>query len=87
MEFLKDRSWGPFSLLYINDLPSAIPHLTTQILFADDTNPIISNPDNLKFEKDVNETIQKLKKWFHSNLLTLNLEKTHFLQFLTKNSN
>jgi hypothetical protein len=56
-------------------------------LFADDTNLIISNPDSLKFEKDVNETIRKLKKWFHRNLLIINLEKTHSLQFLTENSN
>ena len=25
--------------------------------------------------------------WFQSNLLTLNCNKTHFLQFLTKNQN
>ena len=31
----------------------------------------------------MNESI----KWFQSNLLTLNYEKTHFLQFLTKNQN
>ena len=79
---------GPlFFLLYINDLPSAISDLTTPILFADDTSLIIANPDGQKFEKEVNETIQKLKKWFHSNLLILNPEKTHFLQFVTKNSN
>ena len=79
---------GPlFFLLYINDLPYAISDLSTPILFADDTSLIISNPDNQKFVKTVNETIHRLKTWFHSNLLVLNLEKTHFLQFQTKNSN
>ena len=37
------------------------------------------------FEEDLNAAILKLNKWFNSNLLLLNLEKTYFLQFLTKN--
>jgi hypothetical protein len=79
---------GPlFFLLYINDLPYAISDLSTPILFADDTSLIISNTDNLKFGNEVNEIIHKLKTWFHSNLLVLNLDKTHFLQFQTKHSN
>jgi hypothetical protein len=28
-----------------------------------------------------------LHRWFHNNLLLLNLEKTYFLKFLTKNTN
>jgi hypothetical protein len=39
------------------------------------------------FEKDINTAILKLNKWFHSNLLLLNLEKTYFPQFVTKNIN
>ena len=79
---------GPlFFLLYINDLPYAISNLSTPILFADDTSLIVSNLENLKFGNDVNELMHKLKTWFRSNLLVLNLEKTHFLQFQTKNSN
>jgi hypothetical protein len=38
------------------------------------------------FEKNINTAILQLNKWFDSNLLLLNLEKTYFLQFLTKNS-
>jgi exonuclease III len=79
---------GPlFFLIYINDLPHAILDLATPILFADDTSLIISNLDGLHFEKDINTVIQTLDKWFHSNLLFLNFEKTQFLQFLTKNTN
>ena len=78
---------GPlFFLLYINDLPNAISDLSTPILFAD-TSLIISNPDSLQFEKDINTVIQTLHKWFHNNLLFLNFENTQFLQFLTKNTN
>jgi len=39
------------------------------------------------FEKDINTVILQLNKWFNGNLLLLNLEKTYFLQFLTKNTN
>jgi hypothetical protein len=38
------------------------------------------------FEKDINTAILQLNRWFNSNLLLLNLEKTYFLQFLTKNN-
>jgi hypothetical protein len=38
------------------------------------------------FEKSINTAILQLNKWFNSKLLLLNLEKTYFLQFLTKNS-
>ena len=70
-----------FFLLYINDLPYAISDLSAPILFANNTSLIASNPENLKFGNDVNELMHKLKTWFRSNLLVLNLEKTHFLQF------
>ena len=79
---------GPlFFLLYINDLPNTISDLATPILFADNTSLIISNPDSSQLEKDINTVIQTLSRWFHNNLLFLNFEKTHFLQFLTSNTN
>ena len=41
------------------------------------------NPSN--FEKSVNKIIQDINEWFNTNLLPLNLDKTHFIQFVTKN--
>ena len=64
-------------LLYINDLPNAISDLSTPILFADDTSLIVSSPESLQLEEDINAVMQNLNKWFHSNLLFLNY-KTHF---------
>jgi hypothetical protein len=52
-------------------------------LFADDTSLIITNPDTQRFEKDINTVLEKLNRWFSSNLLLLNLEKTYFI-FTTK---
>jgi len=56
------------------------------VLFADDTSIIITNPNPLNFEKRVNKIIQDINEWFNRNLLSLNLDKTHFIHFVTKNS-
>jgi hypothetical protein len=73
-------------LIYVNDLPNIISDTANSVLYADDTSLIITNPDIHRFEKDINTTIIQLNRWFNSNLLLLHLEKTYFLQFLTKNT-
>jgi len=47
---------------------------------------IINNPNHLNFEKSVNKIIQDINEWFSTNLFSLNLDKTHFVHFVTKNS-
>jgi hypothetical protein len=56
------------------------------ILDADDTSIIILDKDSLKFKTKVHTVFDKINNWFQTNLLTLNFDKTNFLQFLTKNS-
>ena len=76
---------GPLSfLIYINDLAQISKDLVNPILFADDTCFIISNRDVHEFKMNVNLVLNESINWFHSNLLSLNFNKTHFLQFLTK---
>ena len=98
MQFLEQTVWsnnkvaefllGPLLfLLYINDVPSVISDISNPVLYADDTSLIITNSDSQMFEKGINTAILQLNRWFKSNLLLLNLEKTYFLQFLTKNTN
>ena len=72
--------------LYIKDLPQITNDNSKIILFADDTSIIITNPNPLNFEKSVNKIIQDINEWFNTNLLSLNLDKTHFIHFVTKNS-
>jgi len=48
------------------------------VLYADDASLIITNSDNQVFEKYINTAILQLNRWFNSNLLLLNLEKTYF---------
>ena len=54
-------------------------------MFADDTSVIISNLNPIGFKSNINAVLTITNNWFHSNLLRLNYDKTHFLQFLTKN--
>ena len=56
------------------------------ILFADDTSITITNPNPINFEDSVNKIFQDINRWFSTNLLSLNLDKTHFMQFGNKNS-
>ena len=54
------------------------------ITFADDTT-VYTSGNNLKFlYKKVNSDLENLSKWFRSNSLTLNIEKTKFMIFRSR---
>jgi len=72
-------------LIYINELSRSISNLANTVLFADDMSIIISNSNQDEFKTNINSVMNEIKNWFQSKLLTLNCNKTHFLQFLTKN--
>ena len=79
---------GPLMfLIYINDLPITLNKITTSVIFADDTSIIITKNNKTDFENALQQTIIEMSIWFRSNLLTLNYDKTHFLQFLTTQKN
>ena len=76
---------GPlFFLLDINDLLVIINDTSKPTIFADDTN-IIFTPSNLTdFKDEINIVIEKISKWFQTNLLIMNFSKTHYVQFMAK---
>jgi hypothetical protein len=74
-------------LVYINDLAHVIRDIAKPILFADDTSIIISNNDMQEFEKKLEPVMVATVSWFQNNLLSMNYEKTEFLQFFTKQNN
>jgi len=55
-----------------------------RVLFADNTSMIITKSDPTEFTNTINRNIIKINRWFKSNSLSLNIYKTHFLQFHTK---
>jgi len=74
-----------FFLRYINDFPNIIANPSKPVQFADDTNIITANPSPSKFKEDINNIIDGINDWFRSNSLSLNFDKTSFVQFRPKN--
>jgi hypothetical protein len=76
---------GPlFFLLYFNDLPGIINNISKPTIFADDTNIIFTHSNYTDFKDEINIVIEKISKWFETNSLILNFNKTHCMQFMTK---
>jgi hypothetical protein len=73
-------------LVYINDLPKAVNAISTPVLFADDTSVIITSMNSKDFYDNIMSALEKLNNWFTTNLSALNLDKTNFMHFQTKNS-
>ena len=48
---------------YIIDVPKAINHKAIPIIFADDTNILITSPNNINFQNNLNIIFGQLNKW------------------------
>ena len=71
-------------LLYINDLASVCQY-TFPILFADDSNLFISGNDADLIMETLNTELKEISLWLKANKLSLNIKKTHFMIFSSKN--
>ena len=67
-------------LLYINDLCN-ISNKLNSILFADDTNFILSDNNLDTLINSLNNELHQLSIWFKINKLSLNVNKTHYMIF------
>jgi hypothetical protein len=77
---------GPlFFLICINDLPTIVNKENNMVLFADDTSIIMTDSNRQDFNITANQMFQDKNTWFNVNLLTLNFNKTQYLEFRTKN--
>jgi hypothetical protein len=72
-------------LLYINDLPKIVND-NAEVLYVDDTSIIITSLNRTNFTNSANKILQNINKWFTTNLLSLNADKTQYMQFVTKTS-
>ena len=73
-------------LIYINDFPRILNKNKNTILFADDTNILITGSDKTDLKENINLTFHTINTWFNSNRLALNLNKTQILEFQLKHS-
>ena len=73
-------------LVYINDLPKDVKHKAPSILFVDVTSILLTSPNNIQMQSDLNTVFEQLIKLFKSNLLLLKSDKTHFIQFNNKSN-
>ena len=71
-------------LLLINDLPFATPALKV-LLFADDTTFQLSGKNLDELFTCLNEELSRASEWFICNKLTLNISKTKYMIFRSKN--
>jgi hypothetical protein len=75
----------PF-LLYINELPKIVNDNAEVVLYTDNTTIIITSLNSTNFTNSANKILQDINKWFIINLLSLNADKTQYMQFVTKPS-
>ena len=77
--------FGPLLfILYVNDIIN-VSQLVNLILFADDTDMFNSDNDLTSLIVKANDELSKLSLWFLVNRLSLNVKKTNFILFRTKN--
>jgi hypothetical protein len=71
--------------MYGNDLPKTVNDKTVPILFASDTSIIVKNLNSKDLQTDMVTAFNCVNKWFNVNILSINFDKTHYMQFKTKN--
>ena len=71
-------------LLYINDL-STVSNDCFSVLFADDTNMFVAGKNTSEMCVKLNNDLQEICEWLRCNKLSLNILKSHYMIFTTKN--
>jgi hypothetical protein len=72
-------------LMYSNDLSKTINDKTVPILFTDDTSIVVNSPNSKDFQANMVTAFGCINKWFRVNLFSINVNKTHYIEFKTKN--
>ena len=66
-------------------MPKTINGNNVPVLFADDTSIIVKSPNPKDFQTNMVTAFNCVNKWFKVNLLSIYVDKTHYIQFKTKN--
>jgi hypothetical protein len=75
-----------FFLLYINNLSYIINNISKPTFFADDTSIIFSKSDITDYATEFRVTFGNINLWFTINSLSLNLNKTNYVNFTGKSN-
>ena len=76
------KTYRAYLYLLINTIMPDL-HLVG-LLYIIGTSVVISEPCLVNFERKLNIVFQIMKAWFNSNFLSLNFDKTYYMQFITK---
>jgi hypothetical protein len=77
---------GPLLFLfYINDLHKTINDKAIPILFVDNTSILMTSPNKDDFQLKLTTAFNIINEWLHTNLLSMNFNKTYYIQFTIKN--
>jgi hypothetical protein len=71
-------------ILYINDLLPTLNASSIPVTFVEDTSVIISIENLDDFRKLSSTFLSQMSKWFTANNLSLTLDKTNVIKFITK---
>jgi len=71
--------------IYINDLPGSIDNSSNVMMYADDTRILIFNNCYEDLNRNFNQVLYNTFKWFQTNQLVLNMEKTNTVKFTPSN--
>ena len=71
-------------LVFINDLHN-VSSVPSYVLFADGPNLLITETNFKQILKIMNDELEKNTRWFKSNSLRLNVNRTNFMVFAAKN--
>ena len=71
-------------IIYINDIVNCSPTIHP-ILFADDTNVVLSHKNYPELINKANIELSNLSDWLVSNRLTINVQKTNYIRFRAGN--
>lgn len=66
-------------IIYMNDIGNSSN--TQKLLFADDTNLLLSHQDPYALQSIANKEIDNVNQWLKSNKLSLNTKKTNYIIF------
>ena len=72
-------------LISICDLPKITDNDAEVLLFADDTGIIVTNSNQVGLQTALNKALSDIISWFKANFLSLNFDKTYYLQCRTAN--